>query len=190
MIKKEIILFIIVLLLISCVSNNNKKNNFKETGIKVKQKDVFKPNAVVYHKMIDTIPYFNYQGKRVGIIKNDEDMENFISLKIMRDSLDYFNVEIKMEINDTINRGWLKKAFYIGTYARNYSGNNQQLNLYEKPNINSKVISVIKDYIPNLYIINNIKGDWVHVTVKYENKSYSGWLEPSMQCANSYSYCN
>ena len=81
--NKEFISFIIFLFLVSCISNT-KKNNFKKIRKEVKEQDIFKPNAVIYHKMTDTVSYFDYKGNRVGMIKNDEKMENFITLKINR----------------------------------------------------------------------------------------------------------
>ena len=81
--NKEFISFITFLFLVSCISNT-RKNNFKKIRKKVKEQDIFKPNAVIYHKMTDIVSYFDYKGNRIGMIKNDEKMENFISLKINR----------------------------------------------------------------------------------------------------------
>lgn len=81
------------------------------------------------------------------------------------------------------------KNSYIGIYARNY-GENGKLNLYTSPDKNSAVESTVNEFIYKLYTIEDCQEDWLKVQLDYERKTYTGWMEKDMQCANPYSTCN
>ena len=132
--------------------------------------------------------YEKPNGQVIDSIANDSTNENFVIIKILDTQKDYFKVSMKLAFTNADKMGWIKKENYIGTYARNYS-DGTILKLYSQPDKNSKIESIINEWIPDLYIIVDCKDDWVKVKLKYKNKTYTGWLENEMQCANPYTTC-
>ncbi len=152
-------------------------------------KEPFVPNAVINFEYTKKVIIRDWKGNELGFMQNNGEEEDYISLNIKKDSLQFFYVKAIAEISKKNIEGWLKKSNYIGTYARNYE-EGQSLNLYEEPNNESKIKSIVKEWIPDFYTITKFNNNWVFVKMSYEGKDYSGWLEPKMQCPNSYTTCN
>lgn len=128
------------------------------------------------------------KGKLIFKAKNDTLKEDFLSLTILKQSLDYYYVSL---INGQLGKerkGWIKKTEPIAIYARNYG--NTELNLYEKPNVDSKVKCKIDKWFNDMFEVLNCQNKWLYVRLKTENKIYEGWLEKKMQCSNQYTTCN
>jgi len=127
-------------------------------------------------------------GTIIDTLTNDSANENSLVFNIIEDENEYFKVEIGLSQDTVWKKGWIKKADYLGTYARNYSID--KLTLYSKPNLKSKPKSIIKEYYEGLYEIMKCNDEWVEVKVTINGKEYSGWLERKMQCPNPYTTCN
>ncbi|PQJ15331.1 SH3 domain-containing protein [Aureicoccus marinus] len=173
----------------SCSDASKLKSALKKAAGKMRMKlDEFRPNAVIHHDYLKEIPLYDSKGKKLGFLKNDDKNEDYIYLEIVRDSLDFFYVKSKMEMELEVKEGWIKKNRQIGTYARNYS--RPSLKLYSHPTKKSKPQSQILDRIPEMYTVQKVYQDWVYVQIEHDGVTYSGWLQPNMQCPNSYMTCN
>jgi hypothetical protein len=147
-------------------------------------------DALINYNFIELIPVFdNVDGTIMSSISNDSINEDYLLLTILDVQKEYFKVSIRSTNSEKILNGWIKKAAYIGTYARNYV-ENETLMLYSYPDKNSNVESVVDFWIPDLYSITDCNGTWVKVRITYMGKTYSGWLEKNMQCANPFTTCN
>lgn len=133
--------------------------------------------------------YDRPSGVIVDSISNDYTVEDFLVMKITGTKCDFFHAEINRKIADMSKTGWIKKNEYIGTYARNYT-DGETMTLYSKPTKNSPGKSLVTNWIPDLYVVDDCKKNWLHVKMKHEDKKYIGWLEPDMQCPDPYSSCN
>ncbi len=130
-------------------------------------------------------------GKVIQRLKQNVKDENWLVLSIDKDSGSYFHCFIGHttgEEGDT--RGWIKKAEYIGTFARNYAPPNDTLFLYESPNLHSGVHSVVIEWTNRLYTISKCMGNWAYVKINIQGKVKEGWMSPDMQCANPFTTCN
>lgn len=129
-------------------------------------------------------------GKIIQKLKHNFEEEDYLTLTILKDSADYYKVNISYSIKENSNLiGWLKKSNNIGTFAKNYSPK-EKLNLYTKPNKKSKIKSIIPNWTNQLYIIKKCDEKWVYVKIKYKGVAKEGWLEPEKQCDNPYTTCN
>jgi hypothetical protein len=149
----------------------------------------FKANAVINFEYTKKIPVMDSNGGNLGFMQNDEELEDYLALRITRDSLNLFYVKAINEVSETSIEGWIEKAQYIGIYARNYE-EGQLLNLYEEPSKDSKIQSTVREWIPDLYSISRFSNGWFYVSISYAGVEYTGWLEPEMQCPDSYSTCS
>ena len=125
----------------------------------------------------------------IDSISNDSINEDFIIMTIIESDIDYFRVILSLPISEIYKESWIKKTRHIGTYARNY-GEREKLNLYSKPDKNSKIESIVETWIPELYTVIDCNCGWVKVKLEYGGKLYKGWLEKDMQCPNPYTTCN
>ena len=154
--------------------------------------------AVIDYEYADFIEiYEKPYGTVIGKISHDLKSEDYLHLEIKDKAEDFFFVRIYKPISKEEKSGWIKKENYIETYARNYTQeevltllNKSHLELLKYPNRNSNPKSVISEYIPKLYVISDCHSDWVYVSVENKSTVYEGWLEPEMQCPNSYTTCN
>jgi hypothetical protein len=85
--------------------------------------------------------------------------------------------------------GWIEKANFIGTHARNYSPEDT-LQLYEKANINSNIKSIVLNWNNDWYQITSCSKSWVYVKLNLNGTIKEGWLDPEMQCNNPFTTCN
>jgi hypothetical protein len=129
-------------------------------------------------------------GTIIQKLKHDFEKEDYLTMTILKDSSDYYKVNISYSIKENSNViGWLNKDNNIGTFTKNYSPK-ERINLYTEPNKKSKVKTNIQNWTNQLYIIEKCNEKWVYVRIKYKGKNKEGWLEPEMQCNNPYSTCN
>ena len=141
----------------------------------------FKKEIVLYDKP---------NGKVLKTFQHNFKEEDFLILLIEKDSLGYFYVDISNALTPKGGKtGWLKKTKEIGTYARNYEPNDTLL-LYSKPELVSKVQSIVPDWTNQLYTIKKCFDKWAYVRIKYKGQVKEGWLQPDKQCDNPYTTCN
>ena len=96
--------------------------------------------------------YEKPNGQVIDSIANDSTNENFVIIKILDTQKDYFKVSMKLAFTNADKMGWIKKENYIGTYARNYS-DGTILKLYSQPDKNSKIESIINEWIQNSILL-------------------------------------
>ena len=142
---------------------------------------------VEYKKKISLFEKPN--GQVIKEVKHNVKNDDFLTLIIEKDSLDYFKVNLRHSISGDEIKGWIKKNNYIGTFARNYNSK-KRLNLYSKPNLNSEIKSTVNEWTNQLYVIHKCSQKWVYVKIKNKGKIVEGWLQPEMQCPNIYTTCN
>ena len=65
--------------------------------------------------------------------------------------------------------GWIKKNSSIGIYSRAYC---TPLKLYIRPNIKSKLWSIMYSYCPYMFVVTDIKDGWLKVRIEYDNQIY------------------
>jgi len=169
---KKITTIILILIFFSCQSQECNSNGIINWESKREIKIYDKPNGIV-----------------TAVLQNDLENENFLKYKIIGTSKDFLKVNIKLEFDNETKIGWIKKRKDVGIYARNYE-ENIDLILYSKPDKNSNKKSVITEYYPDLYQILDCKNDWLYVKLQINEKIFEGWLQPEMQCPDSYSTCN
>lgn len=141
----------------------------------------FKGKVAIYDKP---------NGRIIKSLQNDIQNEDYLILTIDNDSLNFFHVDISnAERPENSKVGWIKKTKKIGTYARNYQ-QNDTLFLYFKPELTSKIQSVISGWTNELYTITKCFKSWAYVKIRYKGKIKEGWLQPDKQCDNPYTTCN
>lgn len=141
----------------------------------------FKGKIVLYDK-----PY----GSATKIFQQDFTNDDYLILTISKDTLGYFRVYISNALTPENGKtGWIKKTREIGTFARNYEPNDT-LKLYSKPEVRSKVQSIVPEWTNQLYTISKCVKNWVYVTLEYKGQMKEGWLPPDKQCDNPYTTCN
>ncbi len=169
----KILIIILLLTFNSCQSQNCNCEGFIDWGS---------------NKLINV--YSDSDGvEKIAELKNNLENEDFLIFKILESKKGFFKVEIGLAKSENRITGWVKKEKELVVYDRNYS-DNETLNLYTEPNINSHVKSKVTEYNTDLYTISDCEKEWAYVKRKTENKVYEGWLEPSMQCASPYTTCN
>ena len=136
------------------------------------------------------VVYDKPDGKIVKSLRHDFQKEDYLILTIDKDSLHFFHVDISNALTPESGKtGWIIKTKEIGTYARNYQ-QNDTLRLYSKPELTSKVQSIIPDWTNELYTITRCFKNWAYVRIKYNGQLKEGWLQPDKQCYNPYTTCN
>lgn len=130
--------------------------------------------------------YEKPNGKVVKHARHDVVGEAFLTGVLLQDSAGYFKVSLKHNMMKVAYMGWVKKAEYIGTMTKDYSG---KLKLYTNADAKSKVKVVVKG-MNGIYKVTGCKGKWPYVEIIVDGKLYSGWLNPEDQCNNPYTTCN
>ena len=139
-----------------------------------------------YKEFIDI--YDSANGDVIHKIRNgmyDEDDIIIFNIEESTDSMFHVTAFYNNEKDSVI--GWIKKSNNIGVYSRAYCS---PLKLYIRPNIKSKIWSIMYSYCPNMFVVIDIKDGWLKVKTEYNNQIYQGWMPPWHQCANPYSTCN
>lgn len=127
-------------------------------------------------------------GYPMGPISANVAGEEYLVFTLLEVQKGFFKVEIGLTSDEKNTQAWIKAADYLGTYANNYGG--QPLKLYQSADKKSAVAATVNKYYPQLYTITDCKGAWAKVKLTAEGKTYEGWLEPAMQCANPHANCN
>jgi len=170
---KKLILFIFCLVSVASFAQSDKK-----TCSLIIDPD-YKGSIAVYNKP---------NGKMIISIRQNYKEEDFLTFNISSQTTGFFYGTLEYSISGKKIKGWIKKAKYVGIYARNYSVT--KLNLYLNPNLQAAVSSVIPDWTNQLYQVTSYNKSWVYVTIVYKGEIKNGWLSPDMQCSNPYTTCN
>lgn len=91
----------------------------------------FVANALINFEYAGKVPIWDQIGLALGSIQNEEKNEDYFSLQIGKDSMDFFGVRAKREISEHIKEGGVHKADCIGPYAANYEPG-MKLSLYQE----------------------------------------------------------
>ena len=135
----------------------------------------------------DSIPFYDsHNGKIIDYLKHDWENEDVLGFDINKKfkSMLYITVH---NWNEEEKHGWVYLNGHFGVYSRAYQGN---LKLYKKPDYESGVACIIKEYDPEMYVVIDCKADWLKVKRVLHGKTYIGWMPPEMQCPNPYTTCS
>jgi hypothetical protein len=128
-------------------------------------------------------------GKKLKSVWQDFKNEDYLFFTATDETSDFFYGTLQYSISGRKIKGWVKKAKYIGIYARNYDAR-KAMKLFSDSNSNSKVNVKVTEWINQLIPVRSYKAKWVYVNFDYKGKSYVGWLPPNLQCTNPYTTCN
>ncbi len=147
-------------------------------------------DAVIYWRYINRVEIFDEpNGIVIKTIQNDTINENLIELTISKIHKGFFKVKIGLAMNKETISGWIKSADYIGANHR-HEDYPMNLVLYSRPKKSERNIILLKDWKPDFITILNFENDWVYVSVDYNGKRKTGWIQRNQLCANSYSTCS
>jgi hypothetical protein len=128
-----------------------------------------------------------------GIVKQMQhnfSEEDFLMLKIYKDSLNFFYGQISYALTpQKFETGWFQKSKELGTYTRNYASNDT-LKLYSQASVKSKIRVRIPYWINRMVTISKCDKDWIYVKINDKGITKEGWLSPDKQCPNPYTTCN
>ena len=149
--------------------------------------------AIIDWKYNGTINIYDKpDGKIIDSIKNDSTNEDYLQLTIFDETENYFYVSISRQ--KAGKRGWIKKANYIGAYAKAGQAHNKKspidLTIYQDKKVSDTGKVVIKDYKSELLTIEKYTNKWAFISLTRNGETYKGWIETDKLCANSYTYCN
>jgi hypothetical protein len=128
-------------------------------------------------------------GKVLKVIRHNFEAEDYLVLHVKESAGKFLYVSANYSIAGFIAKGWIKKDKPIGIYSRDYSPKDS-LVLYSSPRNWKNKYLVLKESNSKFLSISDCDGDWLKVSIEYNNKTYEGWLPPNMQCANPYTNCN
>ncbi|WDF53988.1 hypothetical protein [Mucilaginibacter sp. KACC 22063] len=128
-------------------------------------------------------------GTLIQTLKQDFKNEDYLVFTILNQTSDYFYGTLTYSISEKHINGWIRKAKYIGTYARNY-GKRDKLYLYTNSDFKSSIKNTIPEWTDQLYYVTDFNNGWVYVKINYKGHIKEGWLSPDMQCSNPYTTCN
>jgi len=164
----KLTIYILSFLLLSC------------NGVKEKC-DYIEVESFTHYNSNEKLDIYNepFNGKLLK--KIDPDEEAGYILQIIGVEKDFFKVSFE---DLDLKNVWVKKGA-LGLVTRNYD--NQKLNLYGKPNLDSSVSSVLeKEQIVRVLDACN---KWAYVETINDGEIKRGWLQPDMQCGNPYTTC-
>lgn len=81
--------------------------------------------------------------------------------------------------------GWVNNE-NIAVYGKS---DKRPVNIYKKADTTSNIITTVPAGLQPEYKVTGCKGDWLEVTVNYNNEQYTGWLAPQDQCGSAYISC-
>lgn len=164
----QLLIYVLSFLLLSC-------NDTKEKC------DDIQVRAFTHYNSNQKLDIYNepFNGKLLK--KMDPHEEAGYILQIIGAEKDFFKVSFE---DLDLKNVWVKKGT-LGLITRNYD--DQKLNLYSKPNLDSSVSSVLqKEQIVRVLGACN---KWAYVETISDGEIKRGWLQPEMQCANPYTTC-
>jgi hypothetical protein len=147
--------------------------------------------AIINWKYLGTVDIYNKPGGEIiATMKNDSINEDFLHLDILDQTETYFRVSIGSTIKpQNINKGWIRKANYIGALIK-HEKDPMDLELFQfKKNSSSDKI-VISNWTPGLLTIEKFADKWAFVSTRQNGQTYKGWIEIDKLCANAYTTCN
>ena len=133
--------------------------------------------------------YEKPKGEKIVSLKNDQKNENFLSLEIIEETDNLFNVNISLAMSSESYKGWIKKDNYIGAIVRQEK-EFMNLVLYDKPSQKDSKKTELKKWKSEFITIIKCEGNWTFVSVSYKGKRTVGWIESDKLCANNYSTCS
>lgn len=134
----------------------------------------YKKSVNIYNKPLKQIQYS---------LKQDFKNEDYLTFTVDKDSANYFHATFQYEIKNKHYSGWVKKANYLGTYSRVYTG---PLRLFTKPNSNSRIHSTIATWTNDLLPIYGCKDKWIFVKTSVNKSFKEGWVKYKDYCSNPY----
>jgi len=122
-------------------------------------------------------------GRIIATVKNRPIEELFVIMEIVEVKDNWFKVN---QTYPETSSGWIY-APLTGVHTTNYDEN--EYNLYEKPDNNSSVVVSFKEVkIVNLLTCEN---GWFKVKLKLNDNEFKiGWIESEKLCGSPYTYCN
>jgi len=164
----QLTIYILSFFLLSC-NGAKEKCDYIEVG------------AFTHYYSNEKLDIYNEPVSGKVLKKIDPDEEAGYIVHIIGVENDFFKVSFEdLELKNV----WVKKGT-LGLVTRNYD--NQKLNLYDKPSIDSSTSSVLeKEQIVRVLDACN---KWAYVETISEGDVKRGWLQPDMQCGNPYTTC-
>ena len=146
--------------------------------------------AVIYWKYEGEVKIFNEPyGKELTSLYNDIKNENHLDLKIKELKDNFFCVEIRLAMDDTMHHGWIERGEYIGAFMK-HEKEYIDLIFHSKPNDRLSELIEIKNWKVGFVTIEECGAEWSKVSVDFEGKRIAGWIESEKLCPNNYSSCS
>lgn len=165
----QLTIYIFCFLLLGC--NDSAKKEC--TSIKV--------TAFTHYKSNEKLDIYNRPEDNNILKAINSDEEAGYILQITGVENDFFKVSFE---DLDFKNVWVRKGT-LGLVTRNYD--NKNLNLYDKPNLDSSISSVLEK--EQIVRVLNVCNKWAYVETINEGKTKRGWLQPDMQCGNPYTTC-
>lgn len=136
--------------------------------------------------LVEVDIYDTIQGKVIAKLKNDSIAEDYYCISILQRQGQWIKISAYVLNTDPkLKSGWVKfQEDYFGIYGANYTST---LKVYEKPNMNSKVIHTFPANFPHdpMSIL-----DWEKEWIKIKSDNIIGWVKKEDTCSNPYTTCN
>ena len=147
-------------------------------------------NAVIYWKYEGEIKILNEpDGMELKSLRNDIKNENHLSVKIKELKDNFYCVEISLAMDNEIYDGWIERTEFIGAFMKNEK-EYMDLTFYSKPNDKLSELIEIKNWKAGFVTIEECGTEWTKVSVDFNGKRITGWIESEKLCANNYSSCS
>lgn len=147
-------------------------------------------DAVIYWKYEGMIKIYDEpNGTELKSLQNNINNENFVWLKIKELRDNFFYVEITSEMDRITYNGWIKRSKYIGAFMK-HEKEYMDLSLYSKPNDELSELIEIKNWKAGFVTIEECKTEWTKISVYFDERQITGWIDSDKICANNYSSCN
>lgn len=146
--------------------------------------------AIVYWRFEEYIDVYHMpNGNVLTSVRNDHVNENYLSLKILAETGDFFYAEILLSVTGNSQKGWIRKNKYIGAFSRNEQ-EKQDLRLFSTPYFDDANTIDLKAWQSKFITIEKCDGEWRYVSLIYKGEKVSGWIKANKLCANNYSTCS
>jgi len=146
--------------------------------------------AIIYWRFIESIEVYSMpNGTILTSMQNDHENENYLSLKILAETEDFFYADILFSVTGNTRKGWLKKSKNIGAFSRNEQ-EVQDLTLFTKPDYKDSNKINLTAWKSKFITIEKCDGEWRYVSLIYKGEKVSGWIEANKLCANNHSTCS
>lgn len=182
MIKMQLTIYMLSFFLLSCNTNQKecdfiKVRAFTHYGFGVGQ---LSPEDDAYLLNVYNKP----EGEIIAKLPPAEEAGHIVNIVDIEKGFFKIEFEFIKETNLKSKYAWVKKGT-LGLVTRNYD--NKELNLYDKPNIDSSVASVLKG--EQIVKVLDVCNKWAYVETISQGDTKRGWLQPDMQCGNPYTTC-